>query len=109
MLEFLLGFEHIHHYKEIKKMGDKNDASIARSGERAPKRQPRPEESQDWVIEIWRRRQLSILSAELDEQLGEGRHPEHYIDPVLLDITLPSNTRDCMVFPRMISSIFRPG
>lgn len=86
MLEFLLGFEHIHHYKEIKKMGDKNDTSIARSGERAPKRQPRPEESQDWVIEIWRRRQLAIVSAELDEQLGEGRHPENYIDPVLLDI-----------------------
>ena len=67
-------------------MSDKKDITLARSGEKIPKRQSRPEESQDWVISTWRRHQLFLVSAELDEKLGEGRFAENYIDPVLLDI-----------------------
>lgn len=47
--------------------------------------QPRYEESQDWVISVYRKQRLKQVTAELDADLGAGRDKTHYIRPVLLD------------------------
>ena len=67
-------------------MNKKNSAPITRSGERLPKRQAPREASPEWVIEMYRKHQLALVTAELDESLGFGRDAENYIDPVFLDV-----------------------
>ncbi len=67
-------------------MSETNDLPVPQPDEeRAPVAQPKPEESPDWVIETYRKHQLKQVSAWLDQQLGEGRGPNQYILPVLLD------------------------
>lgn len=83
-------------------MSETNDLPVPRFlGDEAPVVQPRLEESQDWVIETYRRRQLKTASAWLDETLGEGRGRKNVIPRVLLD-TNPIHHRQSLqerVFP----------
>jgi len=66
-------------------MSQSEDAPILRPESEAPKAIPRPEESPEWVIETYRKHMLIQVAEELDRALGEGREPERFIEPVLLD------------------------
>lgn len=66
-------------------MSQSEDAPILRPESEVPKAVPRPEESPEWVIETYRKHMLVQVGAELDEELGEGRGPDRFIEPVLLD------------------------
>ncbi len=48
--------------------------------------QPKLEESQDWVIETYRKQRLEEVTLWLNEHIGEGRHSRNYIPPVFLDL-----------------------
>ncbi len=62
------------------------DLPVPRPAEESPAVQPGLEESQEWVIATFRKHQLRLVSAWLDEALGEGKRSKNYIKPVLLDI-----------------------
>ncbi|GJL79971.1 MAG: hypothetical protein NPINA01_29600 [Nitrospinaceae bacterium] len=83
-------------------MSETNDLPVPRpSGDELPVAQPKLEESQDWVIETYRKHQLNAVSAWLDERLGEGRGRKHVIPQMLLD-TNPIHHRQSLqeqVFP----------
>ena len=55
-------------------------------GEEVPVARERPEESIEWVVEIYRKHQLKRVSLWLDEALGKGRRSKTLIPLVLLDI-----------------------
>lgn len=77
------------------------DLPVPRPQDELPVVQPDPESSQDWVIEMYRKHRLPLVSAWLNESLGEGKRNKNYIRPVLLDIN-PIHHRQSirdMVFP----------
>lgn len=55
-------------------------------GEEVPVARERPEESIEWVVEIYRKHQLKKVSHWLDEKLGKGRRSKTLIPLVLLDV-----------------------
>jgi hypothetical protein len=55
-------------------------------GEQVPLAPERPEESIEWVVEIYRKHQLKKVSLWLDEALGKGKRSKTLIPLVLLDI-----------------------
>jgi hypothetical protein len=55
-------------------------------GEEVPVARERPEESIEWVVEIYRKHQLKKVSFWLDEALAKGRRSKTLIPLVLLDI-----------------------
>jgi len=83
-------------------MSDTNDLPVPRpEGDETPVVQTKLEESQEWVIDTYRKHQLKIVSSWLDENLGENRHGKNHIPPVLLD-TNPIHHRQSLqeqVFP----------
>ena len=83
-------------------MSETNDLPVPKpSGDEAPVVQTKLEESQEWVIETYRKHQLKIVSSWLGENLGEKRHGKNDITPVLLD-TNPIHHRQSLqeqVFP----------
>lgn len=83
-------------------MSETNDLPVPRpSGDESPVIQTKLEESQEWVIETYRKHQLKLVSAWLDENLGEKRQGKNDITPVLLD-TNPIHHRQSLqeqVFP----------
>ncbi|MCF8720310.1 SUMF1/EgtB/PvdO family nonheme iron enzyme [Nitrospina gracilis] len=66
-------------------MSESEDTPILHPESEAPKAIPRPEESPEWVIEVYRRQMLQEVSDELDSILGEGREADRFIEPILLD------------------------
>ena len=83
-------------------MSETNDLPVPRpAGDESPVVQTKLEESQEWVVETYRKHQLKIASAWLDESLGENRHGKNHIPQVLLD-TNPIHHRQSLqeqVFP----------
>ncbi len=83
-------------------MSETNDLPVPRpTGDESPVVQTKLEESQEWVIDTYRKHQLKIVSAWLDENLGEKRTGKNHIPPVLLD-TNPIHHRQSLqeqVFP----------
>ncbi|MCH7623582.1 MAG: hypothetical protein IIB46_05820, partial [Nitrospinae bacterium] len=83
-------------------MSETNDLPVPRpTGDESPVVQTKLEESQEWVIDTFRKHQLKIVSGWLDENLGENRHGKNHIPPVLLD-TNPIHHRQSLqeqVFP----------
>ena len=83
-------------------MSETNDLPVPKPvGDESPVVQTKLEESQEWVVDTFRKHQLKIVSAWLDENLGEQRHGKSYIPPVLLD-TNPIHHRQSLqeqVFP----------
>ncbi len=82
-------------------MSETNDLPVLRTREDSLVPQQRPDESQDWVIETYRRHRLAEASVELDMMLDGGRGRSNYIKPVLLDVN-PVNFRQSVqdkVFP----------
>jgi sulfatase-modifying factor enzyme 1 len=83
-------------------MSETNDLPVPiPAGDELPVVQTRLEESQDWVIETFRKHQLKVVSAWLDATLGEGRGRKNVIPQVLLD-TNPIHHRQSLqeqVFP----------
>ena len=83
-------------------MSETNDLPVpSPAGDESPVVQTKLEESQEWVIETYRKNQLKIVSAWLDENLGGNRTGKKYIPPVLLD-TNPIHHRQSLqeqVFP----------
>lgn len=67
-------------------MNKKNNAPATRSGKTLPETKTPHEASPKWVIDMYRKHQLELVTEELDAALGEGRQAENYIDPVLLDV-----------------------
>ncbi len=55
-------------------------------GEEVPVARERPEESIEWVVEIYRKHQLKRVSHWLDETLGKGKRSKTLIPLVLLDV-----------------------
>ena len=55
-------------------------------GEEVPIVRERPEESIEWVVEIYRKHQLKRVSLWLDETLPKGRRSKTLIPQVLLDV-----------------------
>jgi hypothetical protein len=55
-------------------------------GDEVPVARERPEESIEWVVEIYRKHQLKRVSLWLDEALGKGRRSKTLIPLVLLDV-----------------------
>ncbi len=55
-------------------------------GEEVPVARERPEESIEWVVEIYRKHQLKRVSHWLDEALGKGKRSKTLIPLVLLDV-----------------------
>ncbi len=58
---------------------------VSRPSIESPLVRPLLEESQEWVIEVYRRRMLVKISAWLDEHLGPGRGRKSLLPRVLLD------------------------
>ncbi len=82
-------------------MNESNHLPVLRTREESLVPQQRPDESQDWVIETYRKHRLAEASVELDAMLDGGRGRSNYIKPVLLDIN-PANFRQSVqdkVFP----------
>ena len=83
-------------------MSETNDLPVpSPAGDEAPVVQPKLEESQEWVIDTFRKHQFTAVSAWLDETLGEGRGRKNVIPQVLLD-TNPIHHRQSLqeqVFP----------
>ncbi len=83
-------------------MSETNDLPVPRpEGDELPVVQPKLEESQEWVIETYRKHQLKIVSVWLDEALGEGKRSKNSIPRMLLD-TNPIHHRQSLqeqVFP----------
>ncbi len=67
-------------------MSETNDLPVPKpSGDESPVVQTKLEESQEWVIDTYRKQQLKIVTVWLDENLGEQRSGKSHIQPVLLD------------------------
>jgi serine/threonine-protein kinase len=66
-------------------MNKKNNTPATRASDLPEAKIPQ-EASQEWVIEMYRKHQLNLVSAELGEQLGDDSELANYIDPVLLDV-----------------------
>lgn len=70
-------------------------------GENLPVAPERPEESLDWVIETYRKHQLTKVTSWLNENLGKGRRNKTLLPRVLLDVN-PIDHRQSLlevVFP----------
>lgn len=67
-------------------MSESREISIIRPEGSAPEVQIRPEGSPEWIIATYRKHRLAQVTAELNADLGEGRGPDVFIEPVLLDM-----------------------
>lgn len=82
-------------------MSESEDKLVPRAESDIPREAQRPEESPEWVVDMYRKHMLAQVKEELDRELGPGRGPETLIEPVLLDIN-PVHHRESLqeqVFP----------
>jgi len=82
-------------------MSESKDVPILRPQAHVPEAGLRPEDSDEWVIETYRKHMLIQVTADLDHELGEGRDIDTLLEPVLLDIN-PAGFRQSLqeqVFP----------